>query len=246
MTSPHLLVRKKSPQPIYLQLFYEFKSKIDRGEWSFGSQIPSLEQLMAAYGVSRMTIRQALQLLEDEDYINRQQGRGTFVRKKPLSLLELQLPTTWEKTVELSDALATQSIMESNIRVDKLPEIGIEHGGELLPFYRYLCRVHTKEEQPYCYSEVFLDEQLYASFKQQLQNSAVVSVLARIPNLELKKARQSLSIIPASPSSAHALGLAYDDLVAEIRRTILAQGQLIYFARLEFPIKFVKFEIDLD
>src|SRR5699024_11559343 len=64
-----------------------------------------------------------------------------FVRKKPLSLLELQLPTTWEKTVELSDALATQSITESNIRVDKLPEIGIEHGGELLPFYRYLCRV---------------------------------------------------------------------------------------------------------
>jgi len=246
MSTAPPLDHKKSPQPIYLQLFYEFKSKIDRGDWSFGSQIPSLEQLISTYGVSRMTIRQALQLLEQEGYISREQGRGTFVRKKPLSLVELQLPTTWEKTVELSDALATQSITENNVRVDKLPAIGIQHDGSLAPFYRYLCRIHSKEGQPYCYSEVYLDDRLYENFKEQIQDSAVVSVLARVPDLQLEKAKQSLEIIQASPSSAHALGIAIDDLVAEIRRTILVQGQLIYFARLEFPIKFVKFEIDLD
>src|SRR5690625_6890230 len=117
MSTAPRLEHKKSPQPIYLQLFYEFKSKIDRGDWSFGSQIPSLEQLISTYGVSRMTIRQALQLLEQEGYISREQGRGTFVRKKPLSLVELQLPTTWEKTVELSEDRKSTRLNSSHVAI---------------------------------------------------------------------------------------------------------------------------------
>ena len=62
----------RSKQPIYLQLAAEFKRQIEQGLWEPGSQIPSLEELMERYQVARMTIRNAIGILEAEGYIRRE------------------------------------------------------------------------------------------------------------------------------------------------------------------------------
>ena len=54
---------------------------IRSGKYGLGSALPSEPRLAEDYGISRQTLRQALQSLEDEGYLIRQQGRGTFVAK---------------------------------------------------------------------------------------------------------------------------------------------------------------------
>ena len=49
------------------------------GEFPVGTQIPTEVVLVEDYGVSRITVRQALRAIEDEGLIRREAGRGTFV-----------------------------------------------------------------------------------------------------------------------------------------------------------------------
>lgn len=243
--NPNYQLFQRSRQPLYLQLSTEFKSKIDKGEWSFNSQIPSLEVLVETYGVSRMTLRQALTVLVEEGYIERSRGRGTFVRKKTPSVFELQLPTTWDETVALSDLLGTDSITESDQPAMQLPPLCMKHQGKYATSYQYLCRVHTKDGVPYCYSEVYIASSIYKKHPTLFKQAAVASALSKIPDLHIDHAHQKLKIIQASLESANALHINAGDHVAEIRRTASVNNELIYFARLEFPTDFVKLEIDL-
>lgn len=238
-------VLSRSRQPLYLQLAAEFRRNIEQGIWAQGAQIPSLEALMRDYQVARMTLRNALGLLVSEGLVRRGRGLGTFVEEKIPSVAELQLPTTWEETVALSDLLGTQSIFESDRAIETLPELGMYCTGKPATRYRHLCRLHVKDGIPYCFSEVFLDEDLFKKHRAAFKKSAAASVIARIPGLKLSEARQKITINGAGLNSAKALNLSAGDSVAEVRRFACEDGKIIYFARLEFPTKFVKLEFDL-
>ena len=54
-----------------------------RGRLHEGDQLPSEAQLMEHYGVARMTVRNALRILQDEGLITAEHGRGVYVRARP-------------------------------------------------------------------------------------------------------------------------------------------------------------------
>ncbi len=55
--------------------------KINNNDFAPDYCLPSEKQLMEEYGVSRITVRRALNEMETEKYIYRQQGKGTFVNR---------------------------------------------------------------------------------------------------------------------------------------------------------------------
>ena len=65
-------------QPLYDQLVDILTEKIDH-EYHAGDMIPSERELSERYGLSRTTVRLALQELERLGLVVRQHGRGTFV-----------------------------------------------------------------------------------------------------------------------------------------------------------------------
>jgi len=73
---------KNLPVPLYHQLEAVLKAEIESGRWQPGEQIPTESQLVENFGVSKITVRQALQGLVDVGYIRREHGRGTFVSKR--------------------------------------------------------------------------------------------------------------------------------------------------------------------
>lgn len=66
-------------QPKYLRIHSELRGRIASGQWPAGSPLPSQRELADEFGVSVMTLRQALQLLTDEGLIEPRHGSGTFV-----------------------------------------------------------------------------------------------------------------------------------------------------------------------
>lgn len=64
---------------IYRQIEAIIREQILSGEYAGGDRLPTEEELCALYRVSRPTVRQALEELEAENLVRREQGRGTFV-----------------------------------------------------------------------------------------------------------------------------------------------------------------------
>lgn len=75
-------------RPLYQQVKEHIVAKINNGEWKPAMKIDSEAELVAATGVSRMTVNRALRELTAEGRLIRRQGQGTFVAEnKPQSAL---------------------------------------------------------------------------------------------------------------------------------------------------------------
>lgn len=68
--------------PLYVQLARILRTQINSGEYKPGDALPTEEGLSKAFGVSRITVREALRILTDENLIVRHSGKGTFVAKR--------------------------------------------------------------------------------------------------------------------------------------------------------------------
>jgi len=70
--------------PLHYQLYLRLREQIELGEFAADSLLPGEEELARRFTVSRVTVRRTLATLEDEGFIRRVQGRGTFVRERPM------------------------------------------------------------------------------------------------------------------------------------------------------------------
>lgn len=78
------MLQAESSMPLYVQLMDRIRQEIRRGVYPVGVQIPPEHELVEKYGVSRVTVRRALQDLTGEGLLERKQGKGTFVaQQKP-------------------------------------------------------------------------------------------------------------------------------------------------------------------
>jgi GntR family transcriptional regulator len=68
-----------APAARYRSIAADLAAKIRAGDYPPGEALPSQRDLSAAYGVTLMTLRQALRQLNDDGLIVQQPGRGTFV-----------------------------------------------------------------------------------------------------------------------------------------------------------------------
>jgi GntR family transcriptional regulator len=72
-----------SDRAVYRQIADHLRASVVRGRLREGDQVPSETQLMEHYGVARMTVRNALRVLQDEGLITAEHGRGVYVRARP-------------------------------------------------------------------------------------------------------------------------------------------------------------------
>ena len=64
---------------------YPISKKIEKKILKIGQMIPSEDEIRKKYGVSRVTVRLALDKLENKNLIIRKQGVGTFIKAKKLN-----------------------------------------------------------------------------------------------------------------------------------------------------------------
>ena len=72
-------IDRESRQKLYVQIYTILKEKITGREWTVGERIPTEDDLCKTYEVSKVTVREAIHELVREGYLNRQQGKGTYI-----------------------------------------------------------------------------------------------------------------------------------------------------------------------
>ena len=78
--------------PLYVQVKDHILDNINSGTWTAGSRVPSENELVESFGISRMTANRALRELSADGYLNRVPGVGTFVKEQAArtSMMELR------------------------------------------------------------------------------------------------------------------------------------------------------------
>jgi GntR family transcriptional regulator len=85
----------------YRAIADELRGRVESGELGAGRLLPSESELSGAYGVSRVTVRKALDLLRDEGLIDARQGFGWFVSTDPVRQALGRLGTIEEQLEQL-------------------------------------------------------------------------------------------------------------------------------------------------
>ncbi len=90
----------------YLSIYNELMSKIENGKIKANMKLPSENELMRDYNVSRDTIRKALNLLAQNGYVQKIRGKGSFV----LDVDKFDFPVSGLVSFkELSEKMGTKS-----------------------------------------------------------------------------------------------------------------------------------------
>ena len=77
------MTRNSTPRTVYTQIFHKISEDIANGVYQKGDMIPTQNELAEAFGVSRVTVREAIKELCRRGILETIKGRGTFVVKSP-------------------------------------------------------------------------------------------------------------------------------------------------------------------
>jgi GntR family transcriptional regulator len=107
----HAGLDRRSSVPLYYQLQELLHQQIASGRFKVGDALPSEGKLCRLFGVSRIVVRQALQVLVDDGEVVRMQGKGTFVSEPKVDLVAgglVRVLGALAHDVEILDAHRTQ------------------------------------------------------------------------------------------------------------------------------------------
>ena len=236
-------VYDRSPVPLYIQVAEVLRSRIRNGQWQAGQKIATLDVLEREFQVARITVRQAVDLLQVEGLLRSEQGRGTFVSDMLPDKRWLRLETSWDALVD-------------SIRDNEIRPIAVEHppaqpmlaegDGTLAAEYVFLRSVQSKNGTPYSVVSVHLARALYDRDPKAFRSRTALAVLASLARASIERAHQSLVIGSADLTTAHLLQVPLGAPTAESRCVVVdRKGVAIYVAEIVYRNDVLRLHIQL-
>ncbi|MER5317806.1 GntR family transcriptional regulator [Streptosporangium roseum] len=102
----------ESVPPKYAQLVQALQRRIESGDYPPGSLLPSENQLINEFGVSRPTVVAALRVLREQGWIDSQQGKGRFVRGRP-AMASAEQPRPGQAYLTAPEAASAGEVVET-------------------------------------------------------------------------------------------------------------------------------------
>ncbi|MDN5927172.1 MAG: GntR family transcriptional regulator [Hyphomicrobiales bacterium] len=228
----------------YIQLATLFRRRIESGHWPLGSQIPTVEKLADECGVARATIRQALDLLEEEKLIERYRAKGTFVRRRPQEELWCAVATDWSGLLRPTHTAKIELLSEE--AGVKLEHVAYQLG-TLATSYCHLHRRHWRDGMPFLLTDVYVDERLRPKLtRQDFETKTALRLINDVEGVEIVDASQTLTIGMADLETAESLSMPLNAPVAFVhRRAIDRDGTALLVADGIYRGDVVRFDIKL-
>ena len=219
-------------KPRYQQLKDFIIEQIASGELQPSDRVPSENELVEAKSVSRMTANRALRELNDEGYVERVAGRGTFVSdfRSRSDLLEVQniADEISRRGHTHTSRVLRQSLQHARGEIAKA--LHVEQGTDVF----HLLLVHCEDGAPIQVE----DRYVLASFAPAclLQDFAAQTPSAYLTGVApLQEAEQAVRASMPNPAIRKRLEMPGDEASLVIIRRTWSAGRPVTFARLHHP-----------
>jgi len=215
-------------RPLYKQVVEKLTSEISDGLYDVGDLLPTEEDLIKRFGMSRTTIRSAIELMEKEGFVVKKQGKGTIIKDR-------RIPQNYNFLSSLTETLAERglSIETENVSIELLspPEsvktaLGIQDESEV-----YLVqRTKLLEGKPICFMRNYLVAKhvpRLEKYVNDLKSVGLYQLLEEEYGLSIDRAVDTIAIYCCGPLEYEILQLDEEHLplFRNMRVTYLATGE---------------------
>jgi GntR family transcriptional regulator len=212
-----LPLRRDDPVPLHQRLREDLRKRIAAGGWQAQQRIPSEAELMRHYGVSRITVRQALQALEQGGLIVKVPGKGSFVAgPKPFQHLA-RLQGLAEAMASQGHAIRNRVLELSRVAADAqvAARLGLPEGSTVT----HIRRVRLLDGLPLSVDLSWLPLDLGDRVAEgDLEGRDIFVMIEQDFSVPLGHADLAIEAVPASPATAHELGVPPGSPVLHVER----------------------------
>jgi GntR family transcriptional regulator len=243
-----LLVQRGSPIPLYRQIRDVLARRIDGGHLERGA-MTSEQELAAEFGVSRITVRQALEQLVREGRVLRVPGKGTFVSERrklePQSAL-----TSFSENMQALGMVPghrTLAVTEVPAGRDVADALRIEQDAPVLRIDRLL----LADETPMALMRASLPNPVYRGARDRftlshLDRTSLYSILETEVGIALWKAKETVEAMRGTADDVELLGIGEDHPVLVVHRhTLDRDGRPVEYTQLRYRADLYRYQVEL-
>ncbi|PMH33978.1 transcriptional regulator [Vibrio sp. 10N.286.49.C2] len=227
---------------MYRKIADAIREKISIGEYKVGEALPTEAQLREEFSVSRVTVRQALKLLVENEELESVQGSGTYVKESKVNYDIYQQSSFAEKWAHLegvthSDVLAFEVQSASLTMAEHL---NLSEGDQVF----YIKRVRFLDENPITVEETWMPTEMFPDLTYQVMQASKYDFIENKKGLVIDRSEQE--IIPVLPPKdiADLLGIELGEPIIEKRtRGHLHDDTVFEYSRNYFKSSDYKFTL---
>ncbi|MCU6367787.1 GntR family transcriptional regulator [Enterobacter quasiroggenkampii] len=229
-------------KPMYRQIADALREKISAGELKPGDALPTESSLQETFNVSRVTVRQALKLLTEEQIVESIQGSGTYVKEERVNYDIYQLTGFYEKLADRNvDTHSEVSIFEVLKADAKLAEkLNLSHDDKIW----HVKRVRFIKQKPVNLEETWMPLALFPDLTWEVMENSKYHYVEQIKKLVIDRSEQEL--VPIMPSEEAIAALSLDPakpILEKVSRGFLKDGRVFEYSRNVFNTDDYKFTL---
>ena len=183
-------------KPKYKIIEHDLIEKIQSGELPSGAELPSESQLIAAFGVSRVTARRAIDELYHHGYIEKMQGKRTCVRRTA-RLQELTSISSYTEEIIRQGMTPGRKVIRSEIRISSPEEVEKLQLRKADPVF-YLERIYYADDTPLCFTQTTLPYEIFRDIEgYDFKNSSLYKIIEENYKVKISTTALKLKAVPA-------------------------------------------------
>ena len=225
-----IIVDKRSPIPLYFQLKEILLEQIQHSE--AGDVLPTENRLCEQFRISRPTVRQAIKELENEGYIYRLKGKGTFIAEKKV---HQDFLNSFNDEMQEKGLTPTTRVLE--FRVDEADDhvaanLTLPKASKIIRLRRLRC----VNEEPIVLDLSFLPYELLPDFLSiDMANKSLIRVIEEEYNFKIDRAVRRLEAMLAGEYEAKILDIRLGAPIQYIESvTYLQNGRPVEFSQARY------------
>ena len=223
------------------QTVLAIQEAIKQGKFPAGSQLPPEMELLQMMGISRTTLREALRILEEQRFIRKRRGRGTFVMERAIIK---DMSQNFGITEMISQAGYKPGTQDFNIRLEKASKPLAEK--LVVPddaMTVVIERVRTANNTPIVWTRDIMPQNYLGTWMPtttELDGVSLYECLERYANIRIVNGMASFSPVQASREIAEKLSIQRNALLLLIEQVDHDQNErpVLYSAEYHLTDKF--------
>jgi len=204
---------------LYFQTKEHLKKYIEDNGLKAGDCLPPEKDLTARYGVSRITMRRAMEELEREGFIYRLHGKGTYVSSQRINVQLSYLSSFTEDMLERGYSTFSKILELKVIPPDDVVKkaLHLENGKNII----LLERIRYADNQPIALEKCYIPQEPFANIiHQNLENQSLNKLMQTMYNIRFSYAKQWIGTKIASKEVKKIFGITTPIALLAMKRNV--------------------------